>query len=162
MSCWKNISFSFGKYDVLMVTPQRNLPVSGSSSPVRILNKAVFGTPLLPTKAILSPLWAVRLKSRSSSTSPADLQSPSISRITSPLGRPGLNTMNGYFLDEAGRSSMFSFSRSFFLEVACLALEALDEKRWMNSFNSLALVVSFRFWSCFCFKLSWLAWYQKS
>jgi hypothetical protein len=53
--------------------------------------------------------------------------------------------MKGYFRDDAGRSSRVSFSRSFFLDVACLALEALDEKRWINSVSSLALAASFRF-----------------
>jgi hypothetical protein len=40
-------------------------------------------------------------------------------------------------------SSMVSFSRRFFLEVACLALEALALKRWMNAFSSAALAVIF-------------------
>ena len=64
-----------------------------------------------------------------------------ISRIMSPQGRSGLNATCGYFLEEIGISSSVSFSSSFLREVACLALEALEPKRWMNSFSSLALSV---------------------
>ena len=77
--------------------------------------------------------------------------------MTSPQGRSALNTMNGYLREEIGMSSMVSFSSSFLREVACFALEALEEKRWMNSFSSFALAVTFLFRSCFCFRLSWLA-----
>jgi hypothetical protein len=58
-----------------------------------------------------------------------------ISRMMSPQGRSGLKVTKGYFLEETGRFSRESFSRSFFLEVACFALEALELKRWMKSFN---------------------------
>ena len=85
-----------------------------------------------------------------------------ISRMTSPQARSGLKTTYGYLREETGISSMVSFSSSFLREVACLALEALELKRWMNSLSSLALSVTLRFSSCFCLRVSWLAWYQKS
>ena len=47
-------------------------------------------------------------------------------------------------------------------EVACLALEALEEKRWINAFNSSALSDTLRFSFWRCFRFNWLAWYQKS
>jgi hypothetical protein len=39
-------------------------------------------------------------------------------------------------------SSTVSFSSSFLREVACLALEALELKRWMNSLSSSALALA--------------------
>ncbi len=63
--------------------------------------------------------------------------------MMSPQGRSGLKTTYGYLREDTGMSSMVSFSRSFFLEVACFAFDALDEKRWMNSFSSAALSWTF-------------------
>ena len=51
-------------------------------------------------------------------------------------------------------SSMVSFSKSFFLEVACLDLEAFELNLWINDFNSLARSVTFLFSFCFCFFLA--------
>ena len=140
-----------------MVTPQRKLPLSGSSSPARVWNRVVLARLLPPTKAILSPLRTVRLRSFSTERPSTALVRLVISRIMSPHGRSGLKATCGYFLEETGISSSVSFSRSFLREVACFALEALELKRWMNSFSSLALSVILRFSSCFCLNAIWLA-----
>ena len=73
-----------------------------------------------------------------------------------------MNRIKGYFLEETGISSTVSFSRSFFLEVACLDFEALEEKRRIKALSSLARSVTRLLSACFCFRFSWLAWYQKS
>ena len=145
-----------------MVTPHRKVPSSGSISPARIWNRVVFARELLPTKASLSPFLTIRSRSLKTCTPSTVLPSPFTSRMMSPHGRSGLNTTYGYLRDDTGMSSMVSFSRSFFLEVACFALEALEEKRCMNSFNSAALSWTFLLSSWRCFRFNWLAWYQKS
>ncbi len=126
-----------------MVTPQRKLPLSCSISPARIWKRVVFARLSSPTKAILPPLLTLREMLFRTGTPSISFPSPLISRIISPQGRSGLKSMNGYLRDETGISSMVSFSRRFFLEVACFALEALALKRWMNAFNSSALAVIF-------------------
>ena len=81
-----------------------------------------------------------------------------------PQGRArSLNWMNGYFREETGISAMVSFHQpAFSRDVACFDMEALALNRWMKAFKSSAffggLAVSF----CFCFRISWLAWYRKS
>ncbi len=145
-----------------MVTPQRNEPLSGSSSPARIWKRVVRARPLPPTKAILSPLRTIRSRLFSTLTPSISFVSPVTSRMMSPHGRSALNMTCGYLRDETGMSSRVSLSRSFLREVACLALEALELKRWMNSFNSAVFSEILRFSFCFCLRVSWLAWYQKS
>jgi hypothetical protein len=64
---------------------------------------------------------------------------------SSRMARSGLKAIQGYLRDETGISSRVIFSRSFFRDVACLALEALELKRRINAVNSLAFSVAFLF-----------------
>jgi hypothetical protein len=82
--------------------------------------------------------------------------------MTLPQGRSGLKATQGYLRDDTGMSSTVIFSKSFLRAVACLALEALDEKRCINSFSSATFAVAFLFSCCRWVSASWLAWYQKS
>ena len=54
-----------------------------------------------------------------------------------PISRSGRKSIYGYLRLDGLMSSSSIFSRARFLEVACLDLEALAEKRWMNSCSSL-------------------------
>src|SRR5450756_1341071 len=145
-----------------MVTPQRKLPLSGSSSPTRIWKRVVRARELPPTKAILSPLRTIRSKLFNTLTPSISLVSPLIARMISPQALSGLKTTYGYFLDEVGMSSMVSLSSSFLRDVACLDLDALALKRWIKALSSSAFSDILRLSFCFCFKFNWLARYQKS
>ena len=68
----------------------------------------------------------------------------------------------GYRREEAGISSTDSLSRSLRRAVACLDLDLLAEKRWMNSCNSLIFSSFFRFWSRIIRWTIWLDSYQNS
>ena len=57
-------------------------------------------------------------------------------------------------------SSIFSSAR--LREVACLDLEALAEKRWMNSCSSLIFSSFLRLAYFICLTISWLDSTQKS
>ena len=59
-------------------------------------------------------------------------------------------------------SSNSIFSRAFFLDVACLDLEALAENLAINSFNSLICSSFFLFASFIWRTMSWDDSYQKS
>ena len=129
---------------------------------MRIWNRVVLANPQVPTKAIFSPLFTEKLRSLSTSTPSTCLHSPSTSRMTLPQGRSGLKATQGYLRDDTGISSTVIFSSSFLRAVACLALEALEEKRWINSFNSAAFADDLVFSRWRWVSTSWLAWYQKS
>ena len=66
------------------------------------------------------------------------------------------------FLEEGLKSSMVSFSSSFFLLVACFDFDAFAENLAMKSLSSFALCSAFLFWSFACLAISWLVSYQKS
>src|SRR3989339_380189 len=145
-----------------MVMPKVTEPLSGSISPARIWKRAVLAWLFLPTKAILSLAFTVKLISFSTFSPSMVLVRFLTSRMTLPQGRSGLKEIKGYRLVETGISSMVSFSRSFFREVACFDLEALELNLWIKALSSLALSVTFLFSDNFCFRFNWLAWYQKS
>src|SRR3989339_348257 len=145
-----------------MVTPKVKEPLSGSISPARIWKRVVFERLFLPTKAILSLVFTVKLISFSTFSPSIVLVRFLTSRMTLPQGRSGLKAINGYLLEDTGISSKVIFSRSFFREVACFDLDALELNRWIKALSSLARSVSFLFSDSFCFRFNWLAWYQKS
>jgi len=70
--------------------------------------------------------------------------------------------MYGYFLLDGLISSNSIFSNDFFLDVACLDLEAFAANLAINSCNSLIFSSFFLFCSLACLRANWLDSYQKS
>ena len=79
-----------------------------------------------------------------------------------PHSRSMVKPTKGYRREEAGISSTVSLSSSLRRAVACLLLDLLAEKRWMNSCNSLIFSSFFRFWSFIIRWTIWLDSYQNS
>jgi hypothetical protein len=69
----------------------------------------------------------------------------------SPASLLCLKKIPGYFLLDAFICSISSFSKAFFLEVACLDFDAFALKRAIKSNNSAFLVSFFLFLSARCF-----------
>ena len=79
-----------------------------------------------------------------------------------PISRFGRKSMYGYLRLDGTIVSSWIFSRAFFLDVACLDLDAFAENREMNSLSSLIFSSFFLFASFIWRIMSWLDWYQKS
>ena len=76
-------------------TPHLTLPSSGSSSPMRILNRAVCASSFSPTKAILSPRFTEKY-TLSSSFTPSTVTDTSLTVSTSlPSSRSGWKPTKG-------------------------------------------------------------------
>jgi len=107
----------------------------------------VYAASLVPTKAILSPLYTVKLTlSRTFSPSMVLLKSTTV-RISLPTSLSGLKDTKGYLRLDGLISSKSIFSNIFLREVACLDLDALALKRLINSWSCFAFSSFFLFWS---------------
>ena len=122
------------------------LPSSGCSSSARILKSMVIACSDSPMNATLSVLERVKETLLSSFTPSTVLEMPLTLRTSLPSSLSIVKPIYGYFLDDAGSSSTVSLSSSFLLEVACLDLDLLAEKRWINSCNSFIFSSVFLFW----------------
>ena len=94
----KNSELSLGKYEVEIVIPHLNEPLSGSISPFNILNNVVIAISLDPIKAILSSLLTLKLTLSKTLTPSIVLLNPSTTNISLPTSLSGLNPTNGYLL----------------------------------------------------------------
>ena len=90
------------------------------------------------------------------------LETPSTCKTSLPGSFSNLKSTYGYFLDEGFISSNTILSNNFFLDVACLDLDAFALNLAMNSCNSFIFSSFFLFASFICFSISWLDSYQKS
>ena len=79
----------------MAVCPHFTLPSSGSHSPVRILNRAVWAFSLSPTKAILSP-WPTMKDTLSNSFTPSTVLDTSVTnKMSLPTSRSGVKPTQG-------------------------------------------------------------------
>ena len=83
-------------------------------------------------------------------------------KISFPGSLSGLKSIYGYLLFDGIISSNSIFSNDFFLEVACLDLEAFALNLAINACNYFIFSSFFLFASFICFRASWLDSYQKS
>ncbi|MNP00064.1 hypothetical protein D3C76_918480 [compost metagenome] len=147
---------------MVVVIPHVTVPSSGSNSPISILNNVVSGKPSFATNAILSPFVTVK-ETLFKTFSPSIVLDILLTVTTSlPISLLGLKSIYGYFLVDGFISSKLIFSNNFFLEVACLDLEALALNLCINSFNSVIFSSFFLLDSFTCLSASWLDSYQKS
>ena len=141
--------------------PHLNSPASASISPFIILNKVVIAISL-PTKAIFSSLFTLKLTLSKTLTPSIVLDNPSTTNMSLPTSLSGLNPTNGYLLLDGWISSKVILSNNFLRDVACLDLEALALNLAMKSCNSLIFSSFFLFWSLAIAVANWLDSYQKS
>ena len=86
---------STGKYEVEVETPHLNVPSSGCSSSMRILNSMVIACSLSPMNATLSVRPRVKLTLFSSFTPSTVLEMPLTCNTSLPSSRSMSKPMNG-------------------------------------------------------------------
>ena len=79
----------------MAVWPHLTVPSSGSRSPVRIWNRAVWAFSLSPTKAILSPWPTMKLTLSSTFTPSMVLLTSVTKRMSLPTSRSGEKATQG-------------------------------------------------------------------
>ena len=115
-----------------------------------------------PTKATFSFGWIENETLLISFCPSTTFVRPSTFKTIFPTSLPGLKPINGYLLRDGLISTISKLSNNFFLEVACLAFEALALNLAINSSNSFFFASAFLFWSFACWICIWLYSYQKS
>ena len=81
--------------------------------------------------------------------------------IWSPASRSDVKITAGYLLDDGFISSIFKLSSIFFLEVACLDLDAFALNLAIKSSSSFFFSSDFLFCWVFCLNANWLDSYQN-
>ena len=132
----KNSPFSTGKYALVMVVPHSNLPASGTVISLIASKKCVTADGSLLMKAIFSFLLTLKVTLSKRVLPSTVFFKFSTFKIWFPTSLSGWKMIPGYLRFEGSISSIVNFSKAFFLEVACLLLDALAENRAMKSISA--------------------------
>ena len=125
--------------------------VKNSGFEAAICIQISFASSLSASTAILSSAFTVKLILFNTFTPSTVLERFFTTNISFPTSLSGLKSMYGYFLLDGFISSNSIFSNDFFLDVACLDLEALALNLAINSCNSFIFSSFFLLASFACF-----------